>query len=110
MSEYAQVTNNDGLITDVNREQGYATLTLNRPDRLNSLGSELLKSLVDSLKSVASDDSIRALKGDNRPINSQSDRSYVLAALEVVDYLVIFDQDTPFDLIKPSVNSFAAAK
>ena len=61
MSEYAQVTNNDGLITDVNREEGYATLTLNRPDRLNSLGSELLKSLDDSLKSVASDDSIRAI-------------------------------------------------
>jgi D-beta-D-heptose 7-phosphate kinase / D-beta-D-heptose 1-phosphate adenosyltransferase len=47
-----------------------------------------------------SDDSIRALKGDNRPINSQSDRSYILAALEVVDYLVIFDDKTPIDLIK----------
>ena len=61
MSDYAQATNNYGLIKDVNREEGYATLTLNRTDRLNSLGSELLKSLVDSLKSVASDDSIRAV-------------------------------------------------
>ena len=47
-----------------------------------------------------SDDSIRRLKGKNRPINSQTDRAYILASLEVVDYLVIFDEDTPFDLIK----------
>jgi D-beta-D-heptose 7-phosphate kinase / D-beta-D-heptose 1-phosphate adenosyltransferase len=47
-----------------------------------------------------SDDSIRRLKGENRPINTQTDRSYILAALEVVDYLVIFDEDTPIELIK----------
>ena len=47
-----------------------------------------------------SDDSIRRLKGKNRPINTQTDRAYILASLEVVDYLVIFDEDTPFDLIK----------
>ena len=47
-----------------------------------------------------SDDSIRRLKGDNRPINKQNDRAYILASLEVVDYLVIFDEDTPFELIK----------
>ena len=47
-----------------------------------------------------SDDSIRRLKGENRPIYTQTDRAYILASLEVVDYLVIFDEDTPFDLIK----------
>ncbi len=47
-----------------------------------------------------SDDSIRRLKGENRPINTQTDRAYILAALEVVDYLVIFEEDTPFELIK----------
>jgi D-beta-D-heptose 7-phosphate kinase / D-beta-D-heptose 1-phosphate adenosyltransferase len=47
-----------------------------------------------------SDDSTRRLKGENRPINTQTDRAYILASLEVVDYLVIFDEDTPFDLIK----------
>ena len=47
-----------------------------------------------------SDDSIRRLKGENRPINTQTDRAYILAALEVVDYLVIFDEDTPIELIK----------
>ena len=47
-----------------------------------------------------SDDSIRRLKGKNRPINTQTDRAYIVASLEVVDYVVIFDEDTPFDLIK----------
>jgi len=47
-----------------------------------------------------SDDSIRRLKGKNRPINTQTDRACILAALEVVDYLVIFEEDTPFELIK----------
>ena len=47
-----------------------------------------------------SDRSVAALKGKNRPINTQLDRAYILAALEVVDYVVIFDEDTPYDLIK----------
>jgi len=47
-----------------------------------------------------SDNSIKRIKGDNRPINSQNDRAYILASLEVVDYVVIFDEDTPIDLIK----------
>ena len=47
-----------------------------------------------------SDDSVKKLKGKNRPINSQADRAYILASLEVVDYLVIFDEDTPLELIK----------
>ena len=47
-----------------------------------------------------SDDSVRRLKGNNRPINGQVDRAYILASLEVVDFVVIFDQDTPYDLIK----------
>jgi len=47
-----------------------------------------------------SDRSVKALKGENRPINTQLDRAYILAALEAVDYVVIFDEDTPYDLIK----------
>lgn len=47
-----------------------------------------------------SDDSVRKLKGPSRPINSQEDRAYVLAALEAVDYVVIFDEETPYELIK----------
>ena len=40
------------------------------------------------------------LKGTGRPINKQNDRAYILAALEVVDYVVIFDEKTPYNLIK----------
>jgi D-beta-D-heptose 7-phosphate kinase / D-beta-D-heptose 1-phosphate adenosyltransferase len=47
-----------------------------------------------------SDRSVTSLKGKERPINLQEDRAYILAALEVVDYVVIFDEDTPYELIK----------
>jgi D-beta-D-heptose 7-phosphate kinase / D-beta-D-heptose 1-phosphate adenosyltransferase len=47
-----------------------------------------------------SDQSIKNIKGDKRPINNQNDRACILAALEVVDYLVIFDEVTPLELIK----------
>ena len=47
-----------------------------------------------------SDASVKRLKGSDRPINSEYDRAYLLASLEVVDYVVIFDEDTPYELIK----------
>lgn len=47
-----------------------------------------------------SDSSVRALKGENRPINSQEDRAFLLASLECVDYVIIFDELTPYELIK----------
>ena len=47
-----------------------------------------------------SDESVKRIKGRNRPINSQNDRAYILASIEVVDYVVIFDEDTPLNLIK----------
>jgi len=47
-----------------------------------------------------SDQSVKRLKGDDRPINTQYDRAYLLASLEVVDYVVIFEEDTPYELIK----------
>lgn len=46
-----------------------------------------------------SDDSVRRLKGPTRPVNSQTDRGAVLAALASVDAVVVFDQDTPLELI-----------
>ncbi|MDZ4182424.1 MAG: D-glycero-beta-D-manno-heptose 1-phosphate adenylyltransferase [Candidatus Cloacimonadaceae bacterium] len=47
-----------------------------------------------------SDASVRRLKGEFRPIVDQVNRAIVLAALESVDYVVIFDEDTPYELIK----------
>ncbi len=53
-----------------------------------------------------SDESVKRLKGEARPINTQDDRAYILSALECVDYVVIFNEDTPYKLIskvKPDV-------
>ena len=62
---------------------------------------EAAKSFGDVLiVGLNSDRSVKALKGSDRPINMQMDRAYILAALEVVDYVVIFDEDTPYNLIK----------
>lgn len=49
---------------------------------------------------VNSDASVKRLKGPERPIRSESDRAYVLAGMESVDAVVIFDEDTPLQLIK----------
>ena len=47
-----------------------------------------------------SDASVRRLKGHDRPVNSQEERAALLAALEFVDHVVIFDEDTPYELIR----------
>lgn len=47
-----------------------------------------------------SDASVRRLKGKDRPINSVHDRALLLEALDFVDYIVIFDEDTPLELIQ----------
>ncbi len=47
-----------------------------------------------------SDDSVRRLKGNERPVNNEQDRAVVLEALECIDYIVIFEEDTPLNLIK----------
>ena len=49
---------------------------------------------------INTDRSVREIKGAGRPINKQLDRAYILAALEVVDYVVMFDEDTPYNLIQ----------
>ncbi|MBR1979849.1 adenylyltransferase/cytidyltransferase family protein [Candidatus Proelusimicrobium excrementi] len=49
---------------------------------------------------INSDASVKRLKGPSRPINSQEDRALVCASLQAVDAVVVFDQDTPYELIK----------
>ncbi len=53
-----------------------------------------------------SDESVRRLKGPSRPVNGEMERAYVLGALSCVDYVVVFEEDTPENLIqvvKPDV-------
>lgn len=47
-----------------------------------------------------SDDSVRRLKGEKRPLIGEAERAHILAALDCVDYVVIFDEDTPLRLIE----------
>lgn len=55
---------------------------------------------------VNSDDSVRRLKGNNRPLQDEDSRLRIMASLQFVDAVVLFDQDTPYELIslvKPHV-------
>ena len=62
---------------------------------------EVAKSYGDVLiVGVNADSSVRKIKGPTRPINNQDDRAYILASLESVDYVVIFEEETPYELIK----------
>ena len=47
-----------------------------------------------------SDDSVKRLKGAGRPLNSQKERGSILAGLKMVNAVVVFEEDTPLELIK----------
>jgi rfaE bifunctional protein nucleotidyltransferase chain/domain len=70
------------------------------------------KSFADfSIVLLNSDKSVREIKGEGRPINNEADRAEVLSALACVDYVVLFDESSPRDLldeIKPDVHTKGA--
>lgn len=49
---------------------------------------------------VNSDASVKRLKGNTRPVNTETSRALILAALLMVDAVIIFEEDTPLELIK----------
>jgi D-beta-D-heptose 7-phosphate kinase/D-beta-D-heptose 1-phosphate adenosyltransferase len=49
---------------------------------------------------INSDESVRRLKGPTRPVRGEAERAYVVAAFEMVDCVVLFEQDTPLELIE----------
>ena len=58
------------------------------------------KALGDKLVvGVNADASVKRLKGEHRPINYEEDRAYLLASLASVDYVVIFSEDTPHEIL-----------
>lgn len=65
------------------------------------------KSFADySMVLLNSDKSVKAIKGDSRPINTELNRAEILCALSCVDFVVLFDENSPADLIdeiKPNV-------
>jgi len=52
------------------------------------------------LVGLNSDDSVKKLKGDDRPVNIAEDRKFALLSMRYVDYVEVFDDDTPYELIK----------
>ncbi len=68
---------------------------------------EKTKSFADFLIVLLnSDKSVKSIKGPSRPINNENDRAEILSALKCVDYVVLFDEDSPRDLLdemKPDV-------
>jgi D-beta-D-heptose 7-phosphate kinase/D-beta-D-heptose 1-phosphate adenosyltransferase len=65
-------------------------------NRAKALGDYLVVAL-------NSDDSVRRLKGEGRPINKLEDRAFVIANLKAVDFVVSFNEDTPFEIISAIV-------
>lgn len=49
---------------------------------------------------INSDKSVRRLKGSGRPINTQKDRTLILSAFKFVEQVIVFDEDTPYELIQ----------
>jgi D-beta-D-heptose 7-phosphate kinase/D-beta-D-heptose 1-phosphate adenosyltransferase len=105
--EYGKRLDRDGIIAEVRRRRaaGQSVVFTNgcfdllHPGHIRLLrqASALGDYLIDGLNS---DDSVRRLKGANRPINTEDARAEVLGALECVDAVTLFDEDTPLELIK----------
>lgn len=91
-------------LTELKQQKKTIVFTNGCFDVLHSGHVELLqqaKSLGDILVvGVNSDTSVSKLKGSNRPVNTIKHRLKVLSALEMVDHLVVFEQETPIDIIK----------
>lgn len=70
------------------------------------------KSYADVLiVALNSDKSVKSIKGPDRPINNENDRAEILNALSCVDYVVLFDEDSPMKLLaklKPDVHTKGA--
>jgi len=68
---------------------------------------EQAKSLGDYLViGLNSDSSVKRIKGDSRPINNENDRAYVLNSLKIIDAVILFTEDTPYNLIKEIIPDF----
>ncbi len=105
----------NNLITQL-RKQGKTIVTTNGCFDILHVGHvrylNKAKSFGDVLiVALNSDKSVKSIKGENRPINNENDRAEVLSALRSVDYVVLFDEDSPVNLllqIKPDVHTKGA--
>lgn len=98
------------IVRSLNAEKKRVVFTNGCFDILHVGHLELLekaKSFGDVLiVGMNSDSSMKQIKGPDRPILTEQDRARLLAAIEMVDYVVLFDEETPFELlqqIKPNI-------
>jgi len=108
IKKFHELTN---LISDLKKYNKKIVFTNGCFDILHSGHIKLLnkaKSFGDILiVGLNTDKSVRNIKGNKRPINSQEDRVEVLSNLEAIDFIVLFDENTPKNLIsklKPDVH------
>jgi len=90
-------SNQLGLLAESSRQRGEKLVLTNGCFDLLHLGHvhylEAARSLGDTLVvAINGDDSVRALKGEGRPLNRERERAEVVAALECVDHVVIFSE------------------
>src|SRR5574344_546992 len=98
------------------KEQGKTIVTTNGCFDILHVGHvkylQKTKTFADySFVLLNSDKSVKAIKGDSRPINNELDRAEILCALSCVDYVVIFDETSPeklVDELKPDVHTKGA--
>lgn len=65
------------------------------------------KSLGDYLVvGLNSDSSVKKIKDESRPINNENDRAFVLDSLKVIDAVIVFSEDTPYNIIKEIVPDY----
>ena len=92
------------ILGDIRRQKGKIAFTNGCFDILHSghvAYLEQARSTADCLVvGLNSDNSVKAIKGPDRPVNKELDRARILSSLACVDYVVIFEEETPFDLIK----------
>ena len=100
------------LLSDL-RKQGKKIVTTNGCFDILHVGHvrylEKAKQFGDTLIVLLnSDKSVKEIKGETRPINNENDRAEVLSALKSVDYVILFDEKSPLDLllkIKPDIHT-----
>lgn len=107
MVAMGQVVSRQGLeqLVDSLRAQGKSIVTTNGCFDLLHVGHvrilKAAKELGDALVvGINSDRSVQKLKGPERPITSEGDRAEILASLNCVDFVTVFDEDTPVEFLK----------
>ena len=107
--------NIEALVKDL-RKDGKTVVTTNGCFDILHVGHvrylQKTKTFADySVVLLNSDKSVRSIKGPTRPVNNENDRAEILCALSCVDYVVLFDEDSPESLIaqiKPDVHTKGA--